>query len=460
MAKNKISEFSSTPANNTDIGGINIAEGCAPSGINNAIRELMAQLKDQQAGTDSDSFTVGGGFTCAGAAVFSSTVAISGATTISGAVVMSSTVAMNGNNNIGNTTSSTILSGTVTQTTASKLYLDDSVTTSAAPPLSWDGDTDTGVYRPAANTMALVTAGVDRLRVNSTGVVIIGSGEATTSVAGNILRAPDGTGTNITGANFEINAGNGTGTGGSGNIIFKTADVGSSGSDANTMTQRLLITKKGGFSFGSGSTDYGTAGQVLRSNGDAPPSFSTFSDQTGNAPFYFARAWVNFDGASSGTFDGGSSTVSRTAGSTTATVTTTNDHGLITGNAVYALTGVVAGSYNVTVTGLKTFTITTVATTVLTAAAITFAVNNIRASGNVSSVADNGTGVYTVNFATAMQDANYCVVTSSSGGSSSSTSRSLFVDATIGLSATAIRLLNRSATASENGSVLSVTVFR
>jgi hypothetical protein len=128
--------------------------------------------------------------------------------------------------------------------------------------------------------MALVTAGVDRLRVNSTGVVIIGSGEATTSVAGNILRAPDVSGTNLTGANFEINAGNGTGTGGSGNIIVKTADVGSSGSTANTMTQRLLITQKGGFSFGSGSTDYGTAGQVLKSNGDAPPSFASLSSLT------------------------------------------------------------------------------------------------------------------------------------------------------------------------------------
>ena len=83
MAKNKISEFSSTPANNTDIGGINIAEGCAPSGINNAIRELMAQLKDQQAGTDSDSFTVGGGFTCTGAAVFFSTVALGTSATAS-----------------------------------------------------------------------------------------------------------------------------------------------------------------------------------------------------------------------------------------------------------------------------------------------------------------------------------------------------------------------------------------
>jgi len=32
----------------------------------------------------------------------------------------------------------------------------------------------------------------------------------------------------------------------------------------------------------------------------------------------------------------------------------------------------------------------------------------IRASGNVSSVTDNGTGSYTVNFTTAISDANYC----------------------------------------------------
>ena len=33
----------------------------------------------------------------------------------------------------------------------------------------------------------------------------------------------------------------------------------------------------------------------------------------------------------------------------------------------------------------------------------------IRASGNVSSITDNGGGAYTVNFTTPMQDANYCV---------------------------------------------------
>jgi hypothetical protein len=68
MSKDKVSEWSSTPSNNNDIGGINIAEGCAPSGINNAIRELMAQVKDMQAGTDADNFAVGGNLTVTGTA--------------------------------------------------------------------------------------------------------------------------------------------------------------------------------------------------------------------------------------------------------------------------------------------------------------------------------------------------------------------------------------------------------
>ena len=68
MSKDKVSEWSATASNNTDIGGINISEGCAPSGINNAIRELMAQVKDMQAGTDADNFVVGGNLTVTGTA--------------------------------------------------------------------------------------------------------------------------------------------------------------------------------------------------------------------------------------------------------------------------------------------------------------------------------------------------------------------------------------------------------
>lgn len=82
MAKTKISEFSSTPGNNTDIDSINIAEGCPPSGINDAIRELMAQLKDFQAGTAGDSFNGPVGTTTAAAGAF---------TTVSGTIITAST---------------------------------------------------------------------------------------------------------------------------------------------------------------------------------------------------------------------------------------------------------------------------------------------------------------------------------------------------------------------------------
>jgi hypothetical protein len=66
MAKTKISEYSATAANNTDVESVNIAEGCAPSGINNAIREVMSHLKDFQVGSAGDDLTVGGNFSVTG----------------------------------------------------------------------------------------------------------------------------------------------------------------------------------------------------------------------------------------------------------------------------------------------------------------------------------------------------------------------------------------------------------
>jgi hypothetical protein len=80
MPKNKISEWSSTPSSNTDVGGINIAEGMAPSDVNNAIREIMAQVKDQQVGTDGDNFTVGGNLAVTGTSAFTGAVTIDNVT--------------------------------------------------------------------------------------------------------------------------------------------------------------------------------------------------------------------------------------------------------------------------------------------------------------------------------------------------------------------------------------------
>ena len=70
MPKTKISEYSATANSNTDVGGINIDEGCAPSGINDAIRTMMAQLKNFQTGTGSDSFNGPVGSTTASTGAF------------------------------------------------------------------------------------------------------------------------------------------------------------------------------------------------------------------------------------------------------------------------------------------------------------------------------------------------------------------------------------------------------
>lgn len=41
-----VKDYDLNPDNNTQINGINIAEGCPPSGINNAMRQLMADVKE------------------------------------------------------------------------------------------------------------------------------------------------------------------------------------------------------------------------------------------------------------------------------------------------------------------------------------------------------------------------------------------------------------------------------
>jgi hypothetical protein len=51
MAKNSITDYSKTASLNTDIQSVDIDEGCLPSGINNAIREIMADLADMNDGT-------------------------------------------------------------------------------------------------------------------------------------------------------------------------------------------------------------------------------------------------------------------------------------------------------------------------------------------------------------------------------------------------------------------------
>ena len=50
MAKNSVRDYSATNSSNTDIQSIDISEGCSPAGINNAIREVMVDLKNVSTG--------------------------------------------------------------------------------------------------------------------------------------------------------------------------------------------------------------------------------------------------------------------------------------------------------------------------------------------------------------------------------------------------------------------------
>ena len=50
MAKNSVRDYSATNADNTDIQSIDISEGCSPAGINNAVREVMVDLKNVSTG--------------------------------------------------------------------------------------------------------------------------------------------------------------------------------------------------------------------------------------------------------------------------------------------------------------------------------------------------------------------------------------------------------------------------
>jgi hypothetical protein len=161
MAKTKISEWSATPANNTDIDNINIAEGCAPSGINDAIREMMAQIKDLYAGTSGDIIAVAAGGTGVGTSTGSGSNVLSTSPTLVtpalgtpsalvGTNITGTATSFNINGTVGATTPTTgafttlAASSTVTLsggTANGVAYLNGSKVVTSGSALSFDGTT-------------------------------------------------------------------------------------------------------------------------------------------------------------------------------------------------------------------------------------------------------------------------------------------------------------------------------
>jgi len=67
MAKNKVSEWDVVSDNNLDIKGINISDNMPPSFVNDAMREMMAQIKQWQSGLYEEPLTIKGDLDIQGA---------------------------------------------------------------------------------------------------------------------------------------------------------------------------------------------------------------------------------------------------------------------------------------------------------------------------------------------------------------------------------------------------------
>jgi len=256
MAKTKISEFDSTPANNTDIDSINIAEGCAPSGVNNAIRELMSQLKDQQTGASGDNFTVGGNLVVTGTSTFT------GATTFTGAVVMSTVLPISS----GGTGASTAANARTNLSAASRGANSDitsitGLTTALTVP---QGGTGAVTHTSKGILVGNGTSAITTVSPSTSGNVLISNGTDWTSStpgyagANAQLFTSSGTFTIPTGVTALKVTLKGGGGGGGGGYAPCTAS-GGNGSAGGTTTFSTISQTGGGGGNGANNTGGGSA---------------------------------------------------------------------------------------------------------------------------------------------------------------------------------------------------------
>lgn len=122
-------------------------------------------------------------------------------------------------------------------------FLGNAGDTVSAPSFTWTGDTNTGLYRPASDTIGIAVAGVERARFSSAGISGVGTG-ITSLNASNISSGTlneDRLPSSVVLTSRTITAGNGLSGGGSmaGN---RTISMGTPGSITNTSTNSTTST--------------------------------------------------------------------------------------------------------------------------------------------------------------------------------------------------------------------------
>jgi len=260
-------KYSLTPANNTATPPDGAPEGMLPSAVNDTMRDMMAQIRDCGDGIRDGTYTMT-------------------APKITGGTITGSTI---NNSAIGGTTAA---AGKFTTLEATGVTTVQAGTVSA-PAITTSGDTNTGIFFPAADTIAFTEGGVESMRIDSSGNVGIGTSSPfytaanrqTTSINGGSGGAMLSFGISGTGKGSLFQDGDNLKVSGyPGYLYFATG---------NTDAERMRIDSSGNLLVGTTSAAFSSATRgLIELNGS---STSLFAFKKGGSASAYIQSSTNFE---------------------------------------------------------------------------------------------------------------------------------------------------------------------